>query len=381
MVVLLAVLTAASSLAAASDTLRVISYRTVDICSSERRWLISVYMGEVFAGDSLQSFDITIGYDTSRIVPTDGLIIGTLSEQMKFGDVSPFFNFVVPGEIRVGAFTVTRNVKGDQPLFAVAGTYKGACNEQDAFTLPWNPEFNEEFKGGITSFVSDRITTIASPKADVTQGSLITEDTVTMQGLDKSGVFELETRADSMLGQQIVEVLTLDSPLFRIDSISSTQVDSTTLSAAQDSLMIFRTITNSDPITTSVWVTSVTNSEDTTSTLNVQMTPLSECGCTTPQMKDTLTLRSQQPTSTIVEWDVHESSDLRIWNRAGILELQCSHGQPWTVTLADLLGNIYSQTQVHAGSTQRLSLESFPRGLYMITATNGDRVRRTNVLN
>ena len=91
------------------------------LAQDEQRFLITASIGEVYASDSLQSFDITIGYDTSRFRPTDGLSIGTLSEQMKFGDISPFFNFRVPGEMRVGAFTITRNVAGDKPLFADLG--------------------------------------------------------------------------------------------------------------------------------------------------------------------------------------------------------------------------------------------------------------------
>ncbi len=128
---LLAALAAASNIATATDTLTIRSYRVINTCSSEKRWLIDAYIGEVYSSDSLQSFDITIGYDTSLIRPTDGLSQGTLSSQMIFSDVSPFFNFRIPGELRVGAFTVNRNVKGNEPLFAVAGDFLGACDDDE----------------------------------------------------------------------------------------------------------------------------------------------------------------------------------------------------------------------------------------------------------
>ena len=82
----------------AQDTLKIESLRTIDVCSDSKRFLISASLGSIRFADSLESFDITIGYDRNVLRPTDVLKEGTLSGQMSNG---PTMNIVVPGEMRI----------------------------------------------------------------------------------------------------------------------------------------------------------------------------------------------------------------------------------------------------------------------------------------
>ena len=377
-VVLLVVASAASSLTAASDTLRVISYRVVDMCSSEQRWLIAAYMGPVYNSDSLQSFDITLGYDTSRITPTDGLISGTLADQMKFGDLSPYFRFVVPGEIRAGAFTVTRNVVGDLPLFAVAGTYKGECGDIDTLTLPWNPNsgFNEEFKGFITTFASDSIIAVAEPRDDPSQGPIVLQDSVQFSGRDSTDTATVRVDQQELTESEVVDLLWIqDDDLVVIDSVLNVDADSIKYSLKRDSVWVYRTVGETPTIEYDVIFRSTTESEDTVTRALISSSVLTDCGCVTPTRSDELILRSQHTTTSVDERDVHESTDLLIRHLSDALELQCSHGQPWNVMVVDLTGRRVASTRVEPGTISWLSLSPLPKGTYIVYAFNGKRTQ------
>ena len=373
-VVLLVVLSATSSLTAASDTLRVISYRTVDMCSNEKTWLIAFSIGEVYASDSLQSFDITVGFDTSQITPTDLLISGTLADQMRFGDLSPFMRTAVPGELRVGGFTVTRNVRGDLPLVAVTGSYKGACGDADTFYLAYNPNsgFNGEFKGEITTFISDSIVAVANSIDDPSQGPTWGSDSVLINGRDSTGSILITVDQSRLAGAEIMETISIQDPdLFEIDSILTEGVDSIRISAGRQAARVYRTVSSEGVFEYRLQLRSINEAHDTATVVGIQTNMVSDCGCVTPTRTDELFLQSQHTTTSVEQRVVHESTDLTIRYISNTLELQCSHGQPWTVMVVDLVGRIAAQTQVVTGTNSRLSLSPLPKGMYIVYATNG----------
>jgi len=377
-VALLVALSATSSLTAASDTLRVLSYRKIDMCSGERSWLISFSIGEVFASDSLQSFDITVGFDTSQITPTDLLISGTLADQMRFGDLSPFMTTVVPGELRVGGFTVTRNVRGDLPLVAVSGSYKGECGDADTFSLAYNPNsgFNAEFKGEITTFISDSIIAIAIPRVDDSQGMSFEEDTLLIQGKDSVGLSTVSISQSELVGSSMIDSITItDSDLFEIDSIWAEGIDSVRISTTGQTAQVFRSVSSEETGTYTVRFRSLTEERDTMTSVRISTSVTSICGCVTPMRTDELFLRSQHTTTSIVQRDVHESTDLRITQFSEALELQCSLGQPWRVMVVDLMGRQLASTTVTPGITSRLSLSPLPKGAYIVYASNGTKAQ------
>lgn len=366
---LLAVLTAASNITAASDTLIVRSYRIINTCSNEQRWLIDAYMGEVFASDSLQSFDITIGYDTSMITPTDGLSSGTLSAQMPFGEFSPFFNFRIPGEMRVGAFTIDRNAKGDLPLFAIAGNFKGSCPDRAFFTLPWEATFNEEFRTKVTVFLTDTVYSKAEPISHDSIGMYIDQIIDTIPGKDSTRTIQLVRLNDQLLNElQTRSTIQLGKPdLFKILAVNNTGSD--TIEFNSDSTTISFTGTASTLSDTfSITLRSMTDSTDTSDVVITSVELLDTCGCIDPNGKDTVNVYSSKKPLTSVTMAFHESTGITTSIADNEVEIQFLHGQPGSVQIFSSIGEKMSSVTSQQ-DVVRLSTEQFSKGQYFLVVT------------
>jgi hypothetical protein len=363
---LLAVVTAASNITAASDTLRVRSYRIINTCSNEQRWLIDAYIGEVFASDSLQSFDITIGYDTSLVTPTDGLSSGTLSAQMPFGEFSPFFNFRIPGEMRVGAFTIDRNAKGDLPLFAVAGNFKGQCPDETFFTLPWEATFNEEFKARVSIFLTDTVLTQAVPVLHDSIGIFIDQRIDTIPGLDSTATIQVIRKNSHLLQSLLVRSTLQIGPLqlFRIVAVVNTGAD--TIEFNSDSTTVsFIGQANTLTDTFSITVRSLTNSIDTSDIITTSLELLDTCGCVDPRGQDTANVFSSEKPTTSVATAFHESTGITTSITDNEVEIQFLHGQPGTVQIFSSIGEKVSAVTSRQ-DVVRLSTEQFSKGQYFL---------------
>lgn len=366
---LLAVLTAASNITAASDTLRVRSYRIINTCSNEQRWLIDAYMGEVFASDSLQSFDITIGYDTSLVTPTDGLTSGTLSAQMPFGEFSPFFNFRIPGEMRVGAFSIDRNAKGDQPLFAIAGNFKGSCPDAALFTLPWEATFNEEFKSKVSVFITDTVFSKAVPVLHDTIGIYVDQIADTIPGKDSTRTIRLVRKNSALLKDiSIKSTLSLAHPdLFKFVANSTTGAD-TVIYSTDSTIISFSGLASSLSDTLTVTLRSQTSSADTSDWFFTKVESLDTCGCVDPRGSDTVLVHSTQKPIVSVTTAFHESTGIKTSITDKEVEIQFLHGQPGSVqiysTIGEKISSVTSRQEV-----VRLSTEQFSKGQYFLVVT------------
>lgn len=357
---------AVSNLSAASDTLTLTSHRIVNACSGEQRWLISASIGEVFDGDSLMSFDITIGFDTSKLRPTDGLFTGTLAEQMKFADISPAANFRVPGEMRVSGFTITRNVKGALPLFAVTGDFKQACNIIDSLTLPWQPEYNEEFKVATKVFVSSDVKRVTLPKADVTQGVFtgteLIEFTVgdsikrvsTTLGLEKSG------------GKKVKAVYHLrDSTCARIVNFHSTvQVDSSLISPDSTQLEL-HFVASGRIDTVDIEMHAEVKEAVETDTLTGAVYVLDSCSCSTPTAaSQTNIIVNNKPVS--VKMDLNEDPLIRIRFLPESITIESVHGDPQQVRVFDMFGRIAAESVMNTQTSMELPTQTLSPGVYIL---------------
>jgi hypothetical protein len=369
---LLVAIMATGSMTAASDTLRVTSFRTVDLCSDERRWLISVSMGQMYHSDSLQSFDITIGYDTSIIRPTDGLTSGTLSEQMKFADISPAFNFRVPGEIRVGAFTINTNVIGDKPLFAVAGDFLGDCTSNDTFSFPWPASFNEEFKGVVRYFTTDTVLPVTNARQDHSSGVWLDLDSVLINGKDSTASIPVRVQRGMIPTSPLrVSLITVPPRAVEISRIEGRGIDSTSVSVDGSTADVWLNGTVLDTVTLTVEVVSRTSAEDTTVMIHGRVYSDQDCSCWIPAQVDSMIVRSRTATTSHIAVEVHESAGIQFEQDGSNIRIQSSHGQPWIVTVSDLIGNRVAELIALPGNEHRLSLHHLSPGLYMIGATNG----------
>ena len=373
---MLAVVLAASNITAASDTLRITSTRVINTCSGEQRWLILCSIGEVYASDSLMSFDITIGFDTALFRPTDGLWLGTLADKMRFSDISPFLNLRVPGEMRVGAFTINTPVKGNEPLFAVAGDFKGTCSDSDTLSFPYYPEFNSEFKVVTRHLVTDTIIGVAIPSQRNDQGSTFDKDTITLQGKDSVASIPISIRTNELAGAKTEIEIQLESPLpAKMDSITFSNgavIDSIKLSNDGRQATVYRTADTASIINGTVYLSSVT--DDTLSThIITDVTAVGTCLCITPSMKDTAVVENIKQPVVSVEQDLHEGSGIRIALERGIIIIQNHHGLPGEANLVDVLGRTVRTAALQSGNSTQLSLENLPSGIYyMVVVTGGD---------
>jgi len=373
---MLAVLAAASNVTAASDTLKITSTRVINTCSGENRWLILCSLGEVYASDSLMSFDITIGYDTAVIRPTDGLWLGTLADKMRFGDLSPFLNLRIPGEMRVGAFTINTPVKGTEPLFAVAGDFKGTCTELDTLWFPYFPEYNGEFKVQTKVLLADTILAAAFPVKNNSQGSTFNADTIRLTGKDSTAIIPVSVYTAALAGANVEVEIQLESPLpARIDSIvfsDGAGIDSVMISNDGQHAKMYRIADDSAEIRGLIHISSVT--DDTLSTRIITGTTANgTCLCITPARSDTALIENVKQPVVSVDQDLHEGSGIRIALERGLVLIQSHHGLPGVANLIDVLGRTVRTVTLQGGNSTQLSLENLSNGMYyVVVVTEGD---------
>lgn len=367
------------STTAASEALKITSHRIVDQCTNEKRWLISGSIGRVADADSLMSFDITINFDPDKIRPTDGLTQGTLLEQMRFGDISPSFNFRVPGEMRISAFTITRNVRGDLPLFAVAGDFLGSCPDSAFLTQEWLPEFNEEFKRKIIEFNSDVIVSKAIAQPDDTYGVYNMEsvvqlnDTVRTLAL-KSVVVLGNTSANNAIAQftlNRVELCTIESVT---TNANDAQID---ISDTKDTVTIQYRPSSED----TMWISIATGYLDTaTVELTSKVLIKDSCVCKTPNKTDKtfIEIDGRKPTTRITDFD--DESAIHIQNGAEFVRMQVYHGGLYRFQIIDLFGRIFAAGEFSGATEQRISTASLPSGVYLLTVHTASTAKTLKIL-
>jgi len=210
--------------AESADTLYVRSIRTVDMCSAEQSALIVLDLGRVFASDSLLLFDITIGYNPRQFQPTSILASGTLSERLTFGG-GPFMNLTIPGEIRLNGFDVSRPAFGDRPLVAFNGTLLAdGCNSTVELSIPYRPEFNEEFKKQVEVLAIDTIRKEFRPRPNSSNGGSFVEDTIRIS--DKEQTASIQTEILVSTNSTVTATFELDQGAkVEIDTITSSDVE------------------------------------------------------------------------------------------------------------------------------------------------------------
>lgn len=376
----LAVFTAASTIALSLDTLKVRSYRVINTCSNEQRFLIDAYLGEIFASDSLQSFDITIGYDTSLIRPTDGLSMGTLSSQMTFSDVSPFFNFRIPGEMRVGAFTIDRNVRGDLPFFAIAGDFKGDCNDSTWFDFPWEATFNGEFKRTVAAYWTDAVIATATAIPDSRYGLFATGEPDTIPAEDSTRAIDLVRSLPLQLrGSQTITKVELepDSQVV-FDTVYVAQVDSIIIDATRTSVKIYDNGKVENDSMTAI-VRSRSKEREVTVRAATQVENFAECGCIVPTGKDTVMITAINTPNVSVYMDSHESTGITIRVKDSGIEIQFLHGQPSSVQMFSIHGERLTQLTSN-GEYMWVATDQLPKGSYILTVNSECCVERRLLL-
>lgn len=365
---MLAVLAAASNVTA-QDTLLLRTFRTIDVCSSERRWLIAPYLGNIRSTDSLASFDITIGFDTSVVRPTDILTENTLSFMLQF---PPELNLVVPGELRAAGFNVVRNIVGDKPLFAVAGNFIGECGDSVLFSFPWPPTFNEEFKKKITVLTSDNVAVVALPIADKQLGVTFDEDTVLINGKDSSESFttRIKRGTNNVTRAQLTLWLN-DTAEVKIDSVRMEGLTVESMSVTAGRVVADVTFSGEQLPSAEVQLRSVTERTYSTATLYGKLVSNDSCACVRSELSDTINIVLTNPIVSVSS-PIDDNND-RLDVTSTSATCHCYHGQTNEINVFTIAGERVGTQIANGASLNRMSLDYLPTGPYIIMGTCGTK--------
>jgi hypothetical protein len=296
-----------ASVAVAADTLRIRSYQQIDVCGLEKQAVIAIDLGEIYFGDSLMSFDITLAYDTTLLRPGSILASGTLSDQMRWMD-GPFLNAAIPGELRVFGTSFLTPVKGALPLTAMTLNAKQvSCGTVSPIVLAYPAEFNEEFKRRYDVWVPDSIEFIARPTLRADIGPSIMADSIVLPGIDSTRTFDFELPAvPSESGTWTTSFIIADRGLIRFQRAEASSGE-VVYSAEFDTLRIEHTPDKT--ITGTIHVLQLVGDSATTS-IRVE-TRSTVCSCIRPTKEDSLVVTVSKPVVNTVP-DSDERPDCRV---------------------------------------------------------------------
>ncbi len=366
--IVLIVMTAFSTIKA-QDTLRIQSLRTVDVCSGSKRWLISASLGTIRFSDSLESFDITIGYDRNVLRPTDVLKEGTLSSQMSNG---PTMNVIVPGEMRVFGFNIARSVAGNLPLVAVAGEFIGQCDQPGVLTVPYPPDFNGEFKRRVTVFTTDNVQAVALPKPNPAVGCRFSTDSLDLAAADDRASFTINV--DSFVGnssRRVVElrnVIAGDSAAYKVDNvqaISNCTIDSVERTGFGTRVFVMvDTVDEGNPSSLLVTISRGTLTEAKSVRLVGELKNIDSCSCVNPALTDTVVIRIAPVVSTVhTSIDEHPCT-VSVSNDR--ITGECDHQLMKSIDVFDLFGRKLREESTENSTTVCVSSDSLPSGIYFV---------------
>ncbi len=351
----------------AQDTLRVESLRTIDVCSGSKRWLVSASLGTVRFSDSLESFDITIGYDRNVLRPTDVLKEGTLSGQMSNG---PTMNIVVPGELRIFGFNVARSVAGSVPLVAIAGDFTGSCEESSLLSVPYPPDFNSEFKKKVDVYVADEVKSIAQPKLISGAGCHFDTDSLIFSPVIEK--LTLRVELDPYQGGERQKVLELrptsqsDTNGYQISGVKATNnctVDS--LLFSESSTRTFVTVDEvNKPATVEVTVERRALVETFKSRIVGTVQDQSACSCVKPALSDTVVLKIDPVVSTLTSSIDEHNCTVSVRN--GTIIGKCDHERMKRLEVFDLLGRGLREESESKSTSVEVSSDNLPNGIFIV---------------
>lgn len=364
-----------SAAAMSSDTLRVRSLRTIDKCSGERRALISVDLGRILTTDSLLSFDISIGFDPRVLRPETLLKIGTLGEQMSFGD-GPFMVIESPGVARIQGGSIVRPASGSLPLTAFnAAVIGNECFAKSPLTVPFGIDFNEEFRKNVEVFVIDSVE-LTTLSRSVDNGILeITADRDSVQGKDSSLIVVVTYQLDSVTTNDIeIDIALSNDTAFVVESIATlagmtierqntspfgVTVKGSIQSSSGSIALVLRSTTDSATVTT----------------IDAKVL-VDSCQCIRPGRTATRNVFTTTPKPIVSIKDTDENAGMIVVSNS-VVDIQNFHEWPTTIMLYSIEGSVEYSTTFYGG-TIRVALDNLADGLYALVVR--DHVRTTNQL-
>lgn len=349
------------------DTLFVRSIRTIDKCSSQRSALFVLEMGQINASDSLMLFDITFGYDTNSMRPGILLKENTLGNQLNYYN-GPFMNLTVPSEIRLSGFTINRVAVGRLPLIAFnADVTADFCSPASLLTMPYSPEFNEEFKKTPNVVVIDSVISVANQRSDSTKGIQFNVDSI---GTDSSRVIDVPFTIDQGLavGSYAHFALTNNNG-YKTLNIEVDQIG-IEIVAIDDSTVTIQIRENVQSITGRIVLNR--NLDTAAATITAHVT-VDSCQCIRPAKQDRLEMSYTKEPTTSVDAD----EDVEIFHITdGRIILQHLHEHP-IATIIDILGKHWWSSNAPVLELDLNEID-LPSGVYYVVLKNSTRTQARN---
>lgn len=350
------------------DTLIVRSLRIIDACSSSKSALIVIDIGRVTTGDSLMLFDITLGYNAEEFRPGTILRENTLGAQLNF-DNGPFINLQVPGEIRLSGFHVTRPANGNQPLIAFNGeVLRTDCGRHALLTMPYSPEFNEEFKKSYSTIVLEPVEVHTNPKMDTTIGVELARDTIRFLYDETDTVAFTLSKPTGVSGEATFELADFAESV-RIDEVLTDH------EGAEVQTMTHKKMTLKLASFVDILSGHIVLSKRTNNSLNSYLTArmrLDSCACVTPGKVSQSWIQYEPRPTTTKNLDAAEGSETYYTDNE-YLYGQNVQEHPVNIRVFDVMGNECWSTTCHLPC--KLSRQDMSLGLYYVTIT-GSRSRR-----
>lgn len=374
LIILLAVIAAASrwtSAAVADDTLNIRSLRSVDVCGSEKSALIAIDLGEIYFSDSLMSFDITLSYDTTYLIPGSVLSNGTLSQQLSWMD-GPILNAAEPGELRVFGASILTPAKGNLPLVAITADAKSMiCGVTTPIELVYPADFNPEFKRSYSLWKGDSVRFIARQVDIATKGFSFDVQDVTIGGTDSTLDVPFVVTTRSRDNNELTVRLALASKDGVL--IDRAYIGNNAVTVAQGRDTVWITLSGTD----TVHQGTLRLRQVTTDSLSIALTgsiTTTACACTNPKKTDQRVVRTTLSTSTgIEETDIDDDPEITLIN--GMINLQGGHEYPMELKVYDLYGRLVANTFMEKG-TVTAQVQDLPPGPVFIMMTAGGRTKR-----
>ena len=373
LIILLAVIAAASrwtSVAVADDTLNIRSLRSIDVCGSEKSALIAIDLGEIYFSDSLMSFDITLSYDTTYLIPGTVLSNGTLSQQLSWMD-GPFLNAAVPGELRIFGASISTPTKGNIPLVALTADAKRlTCGVTTPLGLAYPADFNPEFKRSFGFWNGDSVRFIARQTVNPTEGFSLEMNEILIGGKDSTVEIPIRVTTSGRNNEELIARIDFEGSGVIIDSAT---LGGTAMVISQDKLSASLILTGTDTLFNgSVWLRQVTTDSITlTLTGSVEATA---CACLVPGKRQQVQVMTTTSTLTgTVETDIDDDPDITLIN--GMISLQGGHEYPMDLKVYDLYGRLVTSAFIENGTTT-VQVQDLPPGPVFFMLTAGGRTKR-----
>lgn len=334
---------------------------TVDICGSDKRSLITVNVGTLYAKDSILGYDLELSYNPKKIKVLQELVIGTLTENT----IMHTSNLSVSGKIAANSIndvTLFKSSYTNQPLIQFIAEVQGKCEDTAEIVINYVSLSHLQSDGNVTDIAPDTtfngyIVAQIAKTSDRWISLGVNIDSVLYDVSNRE--FQIDVALKNAKGKNLTSCVLscgiVDTNSFSITKIvsnnSNVVIDSFQVSNSQlycrilrDSLLATRFLTFS--------VLSKSNIS-TKSKLILRPVQVNQCACINTFLESSVELIENGIN------DIHEVND----------RSESTFGQECQCTVYNVLGLIVTQFDTYIGLQYYSFLQDVPIGCYFIVAS------------